>query len=79
MGDLAIWRSLRFRRTTKETLIKYLAFPQRLKPHCGRWIYGGTKVPPLQNEDLIRGSLIVEFCELIADRDLSEAMQARSR
>ena len=40
-----------------ETLIKSLAFPQRLKPDCGRWTYGGTKVPPLQNEDLIRAFL----------------------
>ena len=44
-------------RCFKEALISSPAFPQRLKPHCNRWAYGGTEVPPFQNEDLCRCSL----------------------
>ena len=44
-------------RRLKEGLINGPAFPQRLKPRCYCYTYGGTEVPPLQSQNLFRASL----------------------
>ena len=44
----------------REGLTRGPAFPQRLKPRCTCYTYGGTEVPPLQNQDLFRASLSLD-------------------